>query len=313
MKIGKHGPHLVAACAGLVLGLVAGFLLARSGPRKLAGVFFRSEPQSLEGSLQSAQLIQEGAADGAVASAAPRGSERPGVSSPDPSFTFRDIARQCSPSVVFVVLKYPGGRQVSEASGFVAERGIIATNFHVIDGTVSGQVNVVGHEQKFAIRGIVAADPKRDLALLAVPDLDAPPLELGRDGDVAVGDKVFVIGNPNGLEGTFSDGLVSGKREFKDFTLLQITAPISPGSSGGPVLDARGRAVGIAKGSWEQGQNLNFAIPSGLLRSMLENRGEVQQFAKVTRPKPPKKPTGAPPDGGSPGDLFTRIWRFFRR
>jgi hypothetical protein len=86
---------------------------------------------------------------------------------------------------------------------------------------------------------------------------------------MAVGDEVFVAGNPQGLEGTFSQGIVSGIRDVESGTLLQITAPISPGSSGGPVLNSEGKVVGISVATFTSGQNLNFAIPANYLASLL--------------------------------------------
>ncbi len=221
--------------------------------------------------------------------------------------TPREIAQRSFLSVVFISLEYPKGQRISQGSGFVVKRGVVATNFHVIGGMVSGQVNLVGHKEEFPIRGVVAADLERDLVLLAVPDLDAPPLELAPDDDVAVGDKVFVVGNPNGLEGTFSDGVLSGRRDWKSSHLLQITAPISMGSSGSPVLDVHGRVIGIAKGSWTDGQNLNFAIPSALVKPMTEQTGEIQQLAQITNPKPRKRV--APPS--RPESLLDKIRRWF--
>jgi hypothetical protein len=77
-----------------------------------------------------------------------------------------------------------------------------------------------------------------------------------------IGSEVYAIGNPEGLEGTFSEGIVSGVRNFEDDAILQVTAPISSGSSGGPVLNSRGKVIGIATATFAKGQNLNFAVPA---------------------------------------------------
>ncbi len=86
-------------------------------------------------------------------------------------------------------------------------------------------------------------EPLHDLSIVSVTGLNAPGLPIGNSGEVAVGDAVYAIGNPEGLEGTFSQGIVSGLRRTGNGTMLQITAPISPGSSGGPILDSTGRIV----------------------------------------------------------------------
>jgi len=89
---------------------------------------------------------------------------------------------------------------------------------------------------------------------------------------MATGDEIYVIGNPEGLEGTFSKGVISGIRSIDGRSYFQITAPISPGSSGGPVLNASGEVIGVAVASWRTGQNLNFAIPVFYVRSLLSRR-----------------------------------------
>ena len=102
---------------------------------------------------------------------------------------------------------------------------------------------------------------------------------------VAVGDEVYAIGNPQGLEGTFSQGIVSSIRQIGSDTLFQITAPISPGSSGGPVLNAQGKVIGIAVATFSGGQNLNFAIPASYLTLLLQNIRPVTALSAKTLPK----------------------------
>jgi S1-C subfamily serine protease len=90
---------------------------------------------------------------------------------------------------------------------------------------------------------------------------------------------VFVVGNPRGLEGTFSQGMVSSIRGLDSGTLLQITAPISAGSSGGPVLDVLGNVIGVAVATIREGQNLNFAVPTNYLAALVDRIGVVQPLA----------------------------------
>lgn len=86
---------------------------------------------------------------------------------------------------------------------------------------------------------------------------------------MAVGDEVYAVGNPRGLEGTFSAGIISGIRTAEDARILQITAPVSPGSSGGPVLTIKGTVIGVAVAFLKGGQNLNFAIPVSDVKNLL--------------------------------------------
>lgn len=182
----------------------------------------------------------------------------------------KDIAQKTFPSVALIAMQDAHGQSLSLGSGFILGDGIIATCFHVIEGASRGYVKLVGQKTRHNITGTVGLDLKRDIVLLAVSGLDGPPLQIGRSDQVAVGDEVFVVGNPLGLEGTFSQGIVSGIREVGLDRLFQITAPISPGSSGGPVLNKDGDLVGIAAATFEGGQNLNFAIPSSNLKSLLQ-------------------------------------------
>jgi len=183
------------------------------------------------------------------------------------------LAQNTFPSVVLLLMQDADGQPVSLGSGFFVGDGLIATNVHVVRGASAGQARRVGLAQTYAVNNLVAVDASADLAVLKIPGFAAPPLRLGQSEDVAVGDAVYAIGNPEGLEGTFSQGIVSGIRTIGADKLLQITAPISPGSSGGPVINGRGEVVGVAVATFSEGQNLNFAIPSSYLAALLKRIG----------------------------------------
>jgi S1-C subfamily serine protease len=175
-------------------------------------------------------------------------------------------------------MKDARGRVTSLGSGFFVRSDVIATNFHVIKSGVGGEAKIVAQNSRHALAGLVAADESRDLALLRTVKLTAPPLSLRTDAQPAVGDRVYVVGSPLGLEGTFSDGLVNAVRRGTTPHLLQITAPLSPGSSGGPVLDTHGNVVGIVVSSLSEGQNLNFAVPVANLSRLLAHAGKLAEF-----------------------------------
>lgn len=201
--------------------------------------------------------------------------------------TAREIASQAFASTVLISVEDSNGQPLGIGSGFVIKKGIVATNYHVIEGASGGFVKLIDSKAKHEIAGVVALSEKYDLAILSVPDLSAPLLQLGDFSTVAVGDSVFVVGNPRGLEGTFSQGIVSAIREFGDDRLLQITAPISPGSSGGPVLDSRGSVIGVSVATYLGGQNLNFAIPVGYLAELSANAPtSPAALKKVARTNP---------------------------
>ena len=189
----------------------------------------------------------------------------------------RQVAKDTFPSVVLLVMEDERGQAVSLGSGFFVKEGVVASNFHVVEKAARGYAKLVGQKTKFNISGVVGLDAAHDLVLLAVDDAKAPNLKLGDSGKVAVGDEIFAVGNPQGLEGTFSQGIVSSIRQFETNSLLQITAPISPGSSGGPVVDSQGQVVGVAVATFKGGQNLNFAIPVKYVDELL---------TKVSKPTP---------------------------
>ena len=197
----------------------------------------------------------------------------------------RQIAQRALSSVVLLVMADPSGQPVALGSGFFVRQGVVATNYHVIEGAASGYAKGVGQQAKHDILGVVAADGERDLALLSVAEQTSKALPLGDSTKAAVGDKVYAVGNPRGLEGTFSEGIMSGIRQIGPDTVLQITAPISPGSSGGPVLDSEGKAIGVATATYSGGQNLNFAIPASYLTPMLANTHPVRPLSAASAAK----------------------------
>jgi len=181
----------------------------------------------------------------------------------------RGVAQSSVPSVALLVMEDRNGQPLSLGSGFVVRDGVIATNLHVIEGAISGYVKFAGQKAKHEVSGIVGLDRVHDLVLLSVKGAQAPSIPFGDSSAQVLGDEVFVVGNPYGLEGTFSQGIISGIRKLGPDSMFQITAPISPGSSGGPVLNSKGEAIGVAVGTFRAGQNLNFAVPISYLERLL--------------------------------------------
>jgi len=209
-----------------------------------------------------AVLASYSPAQGGVADVAKRSSSDAAVVSA------RDIAGVAFKSVVLLEMKDSNGQPLSLGSGFFIANGIIATNAHVIEGASSGTAKLVEDTHTLQILGTVAVDRHADLALLKV-NSSARSLVLGPSTGPSVGDKVYVVGNPLGLEGTFSEGIISGVRKLDADSVLQMTAPISPGSSGGPVMDSSGAVIGIAVATYQNGQNLNLAVPVSYLSTLL--------------------------------------------
>ena len=196
--------------------------------------------------------------------------------------TAPEIARIAFASTVLLIMEDANGQQLSLGSGFLVADSVIASNLHVVKGAASGYANLVGKNKTYEVRGVTAIDPTRDLVILKIAPTDAPALSLGDSDSVQVGDRVYAVGNPLGLEGTFSQGIVSSIREIRTDRLLQITAPISPGSSGGPVLSSKGEVIGVSVATFTGGQNLNFAIPAEYLQSLLETMGPPRPLGEAT-------------------------------
>jgi S1-C subfamily serine protease len=207
----------------------------------------------------------------------------------------RAIADTTFPSVVLLTMEDSKGRPISTASGFFIQEDLVVTNFHAVREGVTGHVKLVGSRGAYVIAGVASMDQGKDLAILRITGVKAPSLRLGSDRDARVGDRIYAAGNPMGLEGTFSDGIISAIRNTGSRRLLQITAPISPGSSGGPVLNEGGLVIGIAFGAFTKGQNLNFAIPVSDLAPLLANVGRLSPLpgrAAIAKP-----PSNVPTEG----------------
>lgn len=152
------------------------------------------------------------------------------------------LFRKAAPSVVMVMAFDAAGQPKSIGSGvYVGNGNTIATNLHVVAGATT--VKIKSNAGVADIKFVVGVDEKRDLAILTT-DLVGPTLMLSeRVPDI--GEEVVAVGNPKGLEGTVSTGIVSGVREYEDSVIFQVTTPISPGSSGGPVVDTRGQVLAL--------------------------------------------------------------------
>ena len=200
-----------------------------------------------------------------------------------PAQTVPQIAEKALAATVYLEMQDSNGLPLGFGSGFFVRDNLIATNYHVIEGAARGTAKLVGQFSTYTIEGVTATDKTNDLALLKVTVSGINPLSLGNSSDVKIGETVYVAGNPKGLEGTFSDGIISSRRDPYTKERLQMTAPISPGSSGGPVLNSKGEVIGISFMTLVGGQNLNFAIPSRYLTELLPESKPAKPLAEGNR------------------------------
>ena len=174
-----------------------------------------------------------------------------------------DLVRRIKPAAVAIETFDNRGEKLSRGSGFFIDKDRIVTNRHVIDGAYRAEVHL-NSGSTFPVRTVVAVDAEADVALLKVeaPAAQVRSLSLDRTSPQE-GESVVVIGNPFGLEGSVTNGIVSAVRDIPGFgRIIQITAPISPGSSGSPVVNMKGQVIGVATLQITGGQSVNFAIPS---------------------------------------------------
>jgi len=142
------------------------------------------------------------------------------------------------------------------------------TNYHVIKDGTSALVKLP-NGSFFVVDGVLASDKDRDVAIIKVHGNDFRTLILGDSSRLQVGEEVVAIGNPLSLESTVSNGIVSGIRSDEGRRILQITTPISHGSSGGPLFNMFGQVVGITSAALVGGENLNFAVPINDVKKLL--------------------------------------------
>ena len=191
-----------------------------------------------------------------------------------------DLVRRVKPSAVAIETFDAKGATITRGSGFFVANDKVITNRHVIEKSNRVEVHLM-NGKKFVVRGVLAIDGEGDLALLQVnvPAGDAVPLPIVR-AVPQEGESIVVVGNPYGLEGSVSNGIVSAVREIPGYgKIIQITAPISPGSSGSPVVNMLGQVIGVATLQAAEGQSLNFAVPSERISQL--KIGELQTFSSL--------------------------------
>ncbi len=175
-------------------------------------------------------------------------------------------------SVVKVFCFGTDGNEICTGSGFVAfEDNIIVTNYHVIEDAYTCKVSTED-DISYTVSNVLAYSEEKDIAILELSkSTELTVFELGDSSTLSRGANVTAIGSPLGLKNTVSKGILSGKIIESGYDILQFTAPISEGSSGGALFDDNGNVIGITFASYVEGQNLNLAIPIELVTELYEN------------------------------------------
>jgi len=206
------------------------------------------------------------------------------------------IIKRIEPSTVIIFAYNDKGEPLKLGSGFfISQTGDVITNYHVIQGANSAEIKT-SDGKTYPVTYILAKDERNDIICLSVdiPSKHVYPLSLSKIIP-EVGERIIVYGSPLGLENTVSDGIISAIRDIPDYgRIIQITAPISPGSSGSPVLNMNGEVIGIATFQMVEGQNLNFAIPSERIASLnlaKENKIPLSEEKEIGKYLPKYEPT----------------------
>ncbi len=191
-----------------------------------------------------------------------------------------ELVKRIKPSAVAIETFSARGERLARGSGFFIAADKVITNRHVIENAQRVEISLI-NEKRYPVKGVLAVDGEGDLAVLLVdvPKEHVTPLLIDKTTPLE-GESIVVIGNPYGLEGSVSNGIVSAVREIPGYgKIIQITAPISPGSSGSPVVNMKGQVVGVATLQAAEGQSLNFAVPSERISQL--KMGPLQSFSSL--------------------------------
>ncbi|HEV2486998.1 MAG TPA: trypsin-like peptidase domain-containing protein [Terracidiphilus sp.] len=181
--------------------------------------------------------------------------------------------------------------QQGQGSGFVLDKaGHVLTNFHVVEGANRGIEVMLSNKHRYQAK-VVGSDKVHDLALLQIDAPNLQPVTLADSTELAVGQKVYAIGNPFGLSGTMTTGIISSIRSIRNADgapiedAIQTDAAINPGNSGGPLLNSRGEVIGIntmiASNGADQSSGIGFAIPINTAKAVL---ADLTRYGRVRRP-----------------------------
>ncbi len=219
------------------------------------------------------------------------------------------VVERTAPSVVLILAGPGGGEVAAIGSGLIVRSdGLLLTANHVVKGMKEVQIRLRNGEVYDRVE-LVASDERRDVAALRIPATDLPVLTVAKSADIRAGSEVFAVTNGAGLPWTASSGVISGVRMAEEvpgagsgYRLLQFTAPLSPGSSGGVLVDVQARALAIVVGYLSAGQNVNFAIPLDTIVGMATIAGGTpfSSGAQLQFPVPGRTGKPAAPPGSVP-------------
>ncbi|HEY0547690.1 MAG TPA: trypsin-like peptidase domain-containing protein [Pyrinomonadaceae bacterium] len=233
--------------------------------------------------------------------------------------TSEQIAERSSASVVLILTGMGGGRLEKAGTGLIVRPdGVILTAYHLIKDAREVQVRLKNGEAYDKVQ-LIASDERRDVAALRISATNLPLLPIGETDNAPVGERVYAISNPKLLAWTASDGILSAIRLADDvpgagsgYRLLQFTAPVSEGSSGGVLIDDRGSALGLIVAS-AGGQNLNFAVPLNSVMGLANAGGgsPLGDGGALSLPQPVRPPNSAAIAKADPAEMLRTAQTIF--
>lgn len=199
---------------------------------------------------------------------------------PKKNLTANQVFERSKNSVFYLELYDENGEAFASGSGvFLTSSGVAVTNYHVIEGGQSACIRTYDGTV-YPVRGVYDYTADNDLAILQIDGSGFQPLPIGTEAP-QTGATAYALGAPLGLESTFSAGIISNPKRLVDgISFLQITTPISSGSSGGALLNDQAELIGITTAGFDEGQNLNLALPVGLVQAIRQS-GNLQTLAEL--------------------------------
>ncbi len=215
------------------------------------------------------------------------------------NLTPEEIFEACSPAIFSVTIWDGSSLQTVGSGFFINSDGLAITNYHVIEGTDFATISLPGLHS-YSVMGVLHYDKDVDYAIIKTNATNVPYIKIGDSDLISEGEKIYTIGNPQGLANSISDGIVANSHREEFDGMIQITAPISPGSSGGALLNSRGEVIGITTATLTSGQNLNFAVPINAVVNKKElldietkhNMITMEEFAALEKPVEVADPVG---------------------
>lgn len=205
-----------------------------------------------------------------------------------------ELAERSLDSVVLLRIYARSGELMGTGSGFFVSTDRLVTNYHVVEDA-HRVAAVVRDGSEVEMAGLLASDETNDLAVLLSSQANSASLPVTGSSELRVGEPIVVLGSPAGLSGTVTNGIISALRPegLKEYmprgeptpAVFQISAPISPGSSGSPVINMDGEVIGVASSGLMYGQNLNFSVPPEPLRQIIEKAdgaAVISRYGSIT-------------------------------